>query len=63
MIAKIITTDQKREEAINKMRRALDEFVIEGIKTTIDLHKILLNHKKFLNSDFNVSWLDKEKLL
>ena len=45
------------------MRRSLDEFVIEGIKTTIDLHKILLNHKKFLDSDFNVSWLDKEKLL
>jgi len=35
MIAKLITTAQTREEAINKMKRALDEFVIEGIKTTI----------------------------
>ena len=54
---------RNRTEAIQRMRRSLDEFVIEGIKTTIDLHKILLNHRKFLNSDFNVSWLDKEKLL
>ena len=35
----------------------------EGIITTIPLHKKLLNHKKFLNSDFNVSWLDKEKVI
>jgi len=50
-------------EAIDKMRRALDEFVIEGITTTIPLHKKLLNHKKFIDSDFNVSWLDKEKII
>ena len=63
MICKVICHGRNRTEAIQRMRRSLDEFVIEGIKTTIDLHKILLNHKKFLNSDFNVSWLDKEKLL
>ena len=63
MICKLICHGRNRTEAIQRMRRSLDEFVIEGIKTTIDLHKILLNHKKFLNSDFNVSWLDKEKLL
>ena len=63
MIAKLIVTAQTREEAIAKMKRALDEFVIEGITTTIPLHKKLLNHKKFLESDFNVSWLDKEKLI
>ena len=45
------------------MNRSLDEFVIEGITTTIGLHKTLLNHKKFIDSDFNVSWLDKEKLI
>jgi len=38
----------------------LDEFVIEGITTTIDLHKKILNHKKFINSDFDVNWLGKE---
>lgn len=42
------------------MNRSLDEFIIEGIITTIPLHKKLLNHKKFINSDFNVSWLDNE---
>ena len=63
MICKVICHGRNRTEAIQRMRRSLDEFVIEGIKTTIDLHKILLNHKKFLESDFNVSWLDKEKLL
>ena len=40
-----------------------DEFVIEGITTTIPLHKKLLNHKKFINSDFNVSWLDKDSIV
>ncbi len=63
MICKVICHGRNRTEAIQRMRRSLDEFVIEGIKTTIDLHKILLDHEKFLNSDFNVSWLDKEKLL
>ncbi len=63
MICKVICHGRNRTEAIQRMRRSLDEFVIEGIKTTIDLHKILLNHEKFLNSDFNVSWLNKEKLL
>ena len=47
MIAKIITTDQK-EEAINKMRRALDEFVIEGIKTTIPFHRKLMDNEDYL---------------
>ena len=45
------------------MNRSLDEFVIEGIKTTIPLHKKLLRHSKFLKSDFNVSWLDNEKII
>ena len=45
------------------MVRSLDEFVIEGITTTIPLHRKLLNNKKFINSDFNVSWLDNEKII
>ena len=62
MVCKVITHGRNREEAIQRMLRSLDEFVIEGITTTIDLHKILLNNKKFINSDFNVSWLDNEKV-
>ena len=50
-------------EAIQRMNRSLDEFLIEGITTTIPLHKKLLSHKKFINSDFNVSWLDKDTIV
>ena len=63
MVCKLICHGRNREEAIQRMNRSLDEFVIEGIITTIDLHKKLINHTKFLNSDFNVSWLDKEKVI
>jgi acetyl-CoA carboxylase biotin carboxylase subunit len=63
MICKLICHGRNRKEAIQRMNRSLDEFVIEGIQTTIPLHKKLLNHDKFLNSDFNVSWLDKEKII
>ena len=63
MICKLICQGRNRTEAIQRMLRSLDEFVIEGIKTTIDLHKKLLNHKKFKESNFNVSWLDNEKII
>ena len=63
MICKLICHGRNRQEAIQRMIRSLDEFVIEGITTTIPLHKKLLTNKKFLNSDFNVSWLDNEKIL
>ena len=63
MVCKLICHGRNRVEAIQRMNRSLDEFVIEGIKTTIPLHKKLLNHNKFLKSDFNVSWLDNEKII
>ena len=63
MICKLICHGRNRKEAIQRMIRSLDEFVIEGIITTIPLHKKLLNNKKFINSDFNVSWLDNEKII
>ena len=63
MICKLICHGRDRYEAIQRTKRSLDEFVIEGITTTIDLHKKLLKHKKFINSDFNVNWLDNEKIL
>ena len=63
MICKLICHGRNRTEAIQRMNRSLDEFVIEGIITTIPLHKKLLSHKKFINSDFNVSWLDKDKVI
>ena len=63
MVCKLICHGRNRLEAIQRMNRSLDEFVIEGITTTIPLHKKLLSHKKFINSDFNVTWLDKDKIL
>ncbi len=63
MVCKLICQGRNRTEAIQRMNRSLDEFVIEGITTTIPLHKKLLNHKKFINSDFNVSWLDKDSIV
>ena len=63
MVCKLICHGRNRTEAIQRMRRSLDEFVIDGITTTIPLHKKLLDHPKFLSSDFNVSWLDKEKII
>ncbi len=63
MVCKLICHGRNRTEAIQRMNRSLDEFVIEGITTNIELHKKLINHKKFLESNFNVSWLDKEKII
>jgi len=60
LICKLICQGRDREEAIQRLRRSLNEFVIEGITTTIDLHKKILNHKKFISSDFDVNWLAKE---
>jgi acetyl-CoA carboxylase biotin carboxylase subunit len=63
LICKLICHGRNRTEAIQRMKRSLDEFVIEGIQTTINLHKKLLDHKKFISSDFNVGWLDNEKII
>ncbi len=63
MVCKLICHGRNRTEAIQRMNRSLEEFVIEGITTTIDLQKKLINHKKFINSDFNVTWLDREKII
>ena len=63
MICKLICHGRDRYEAIQRTKRSLDEFVIDGITTTIELHKKLLKHEKFINSDFNVNWLDNEKII
>lgn len=58
MIAKLITTAQTREEAINKMRRALDEFVIEGIKTTIPFHRKLMDHPDYISGNYTTKLME-----
>lgn len=58
MIAKLITTAQTREEAISKMKRALDEFVIEGIKTTIPFHRQLMKHPDYIAGNYTTAFMD-----
>ncbi|MCG5643952.1 acetyl-CoA carboxylase biotin carboxylase subunit [Flavobacteriaceae bacterium LSUCC0859] len=58
MIAKLITTAQTREEAINKMKRALDEFVIEGVKTTIPFHRQLMDHPEYLAGNYTTKFME-----
>lgn len=60
MIAKLISYGKSREEAINKMLRALDEFVIEGIDNNIDFQIDILNNEKFRLGDFDTSFISKE---
>ena len=62
MIAKLITTAQTREEAINKMRRALDEFHIEGIKTTIPFHRQLMDHPDYIAGNYTTAFMDTWKM-
>ncbi|XJZ26177.1 acetyl-CoA carboxylase biotin carboxylase subunit [Bacillota bacterium Lsc_1132] len=58
MIAKVITYGSSREEAIARMKRALSEFVVEGIHTTIPFHLKLLEHEKFVEGQFNTKFLE-----
>ncbi|MDC3388361.1 acetyl-CoA carboxylase biotin carboxylase subunit [Flavobacteriaceae bacterium] len=58
MIAKLITTAQTREEAINKMKRALDEFVIEGVKTTIPFHRQLMDEPDYVVGNYTTKFME-----
>ena len=59
LIAKLIVHANNRAEAITKMRRALDEFIIEGIHTTIPFHKKVLSNPEFINGNFDTNFVDK----
>jgi acetyl-CoA carboxylase biotin carboxylase subunit len=58
MIGKLITVAQTRQEAIDTMYRALSEYVIEGVKTTIPFHLQLMQNDKFKSGDFNTKFLE-----
>lgn len=62
MIGKLIVHGKDREEAISKMKRALDEFAIDGITSNIDYHFLILDHEDFKNGTYNTSFL-AEKLV
>jgi acetyl-CoA carboxylase biotin carboxylase subunit len=62
MIAKLITTAQTREEAISKMKRALDEFYIEGIKTTIPFHRQLMDEPDYVAGNYTTKFMESFKM-
>jgi acetyl-CoA carboxylase, biotin carboxylase subunit len=59
MLAKLIVTADTREDAIKRMYRALDEFIIEGVYTTIPFHKKVMRHEKFIEGDYDTSFIEK----
>jgi acetyl-CoA carboxylase biotin carboxylase subunit len=60
MISKLIVVAQTRDEAILKMQRALDEYVIEGVKTTIPFHQRLMRHERFKSGNFTTKFMEEE---
>lgn len=62
MVAKLIVYGRDREEAIARMKRALSEFVIEGVDTTIPFHLRLLEHEDFISGNFDTKFLEKHKI-
>jgi acetyl-CoA carboxylase biotin carboxylase subunit len=59
MIAKLIVHAPTRPEAIARMRRALDEFVIQGIKTSLPLHRRIMETPEFVSGDYTIHWLER----
>jgi acetyl-CoA carboxylase biotin carboxylase subunit len=62
MIAKLIVWGETREAAISRMKRALSEFMIAGVSTTIPFHLKLLNHKTFVAGDFDIKFLEEHDI-
>ena len=58
MIAKLIVRAQTRAECVTKMERALDEFIIEGVKTTVPFHQKLMRNENFRNGNYNTGFLN-----
>ena len=58
MISKLIVVAQTREEAILKMKRALDEYIVQGVKTTIPFHQKLMTDPKFIEGDFTTKFME-----
>jgi len=59
MIAKLIVHTPTRPEAIARMRRCLDEFVVQGVKTTLPLHRRIIDSPEFLSGDYTIHWLEQ----
>ncbi|MBP1934182.1 acetyl-CoA carboxylase biotin carboxylase subunit [Ammoniphilus resinae] len=62
MVAKVIVWGKDRDEAIHRMKRALDEFIIDGVKTTVPFHQKLLEHEDFVQGNFNTKFLETHSI-
>ncbi|MFS0672774.1 acetyl-CoA carboxylase biotin carboxylase subunit [Ornithinibacillus sp. 179-J 7C1 HS] len=62
MIAKLITYGSTRDEAISRMKRALDEFLVEGVHTTVPFHRLIMDHEVFIKGDFNTNFLEEHPI-
>lgn len=63
MISKLICRGETREEAIARMKRALDEYIIEGVETTIPFHKVVMNNKNFIKGNITIDFIEKNKII
>ncbi len=63
MVAKLIVRGKTRDEAISRMKRALSEFVVEGVDTTIPFHMKLMDHPSFKEGDFNTKFLEQHQIM
>lgn len=63
LIAKLITFGNSRDEALRRMDRALCEFIVEGIETTISLHQTLINDPKFIEGDYDTTFIENRKII
>ena len=59
MIAKLIVSGKTRNAALMRLRRALEEFVIDGVKTTIPLQQEIISQAEFIDGQYNIHWLEK----
>jgi len=60
MVGKLIVHGRNRDECIRRMRRALSETVVEGVKTTLSLHSWILEQEEFLSGEYSIHWLEKK---
>ena len=58
LISKLIVHGNSREEAISRLKRALKEYVIEGVTTTLPLHKEVIENKAFITGKYDIRWLE-----
>ncbi|MEJ6499066.1 MAG: acetyl-CoA carboxylase biotin carboxylase subunit [Cryomorphaceae bacterium] len=63
MIAKLIVTGRTRQQAIERMKRALDEFIIEGVKTTIPFHRQLMDHPEYVAGNYTTKFMEDFELV